>query len=60
MRVVTMARSGLVTMALLPQNVLLVIKAVALNYWKMPWVTGRNLVPMAWKWDGRARRSVWR
>jgi hypothetical protein len=41
-----MARSGLVTIALLPQNVL-VIKAVGLNYWKMRCMTVRNLVPMA-------------
>src|SRR5216684_2669328 len=34
-RVVTMARSGLVAIALLPQNVLLPIKAAALDYWKM-------------------------
>src|ERR1700716_3302895 len=33
-RVAPMARSGLVAIALLPQNVLVPIKAAALDYWK--------------------------
>src|ERR1700692_1382895 len=50
-RVVPMARSGLVAIALLPQNVLLPIKAAALHYWKRRCVSVRNLVLIAWKWD---------
>ena len=44
-RVVPMARSGLVVIAVLPQNVLLFIKAAALDYWKRRCVSVRNLSP---------------
>ena len=50
--VVPMGRSGLVAIALLPQNVMLPIKAAVLVDWKRRCVSVRNLVLTAWKWDG--------
>lgn len=46
-----MARFGLVAIALLPQNVLLPIKAAVLLYWKRRYISVRNLVLLAWKRD---------
>jgi hypothetical protein len=51
-RIITMARPGLVAIALLPKNVLRPIKAADLKYWKRRYVSARDLVTIAWEKDG--------